>query len=98
MKHTFGVGDGEGGSSTNYVFGDNGIITRTLEVSNDTIEKVLEHIKTLREELLKARAETKRAEERETVAKLKLKQETERLRKAQETLNETGKDRAGRAW
>ena len=97
LKHTFGVGDGEDGSSTNYVFGDNGIITRTLEVWNDTIEKALELIKTLREELLKARAETKRAEERETVAKLTLEQEMERLRKAQETLNETAKDRAGRA-
>ena len=40
---------------------------------------------------------TKCAEDRETTLKLKLEQETERLRKAQKTLNEKAKDRAERA-
>ena len=54
-------------------------------------------IDSLQKELLKAHAETKSAEDRETVLRLKLEQETEMLQKAQETLNVAAKDRAGRA-
>ena len=70
-------------------------------LSSDHLKEMIKQasmlIDSLQKELLKARAETKCAEDRETILKLKLEQETERLRKAQETLNATAKDRAGRA-
>ena len=72
-------------------------MTRTLEHWKEIIKQASMLIYSLQKELLKARAESKCAEDRETILKLKLEQETERLWKAQETLNATAKDRAWRA-
>ena len=72
-------------------------MTRTLEHWKEIIKQASMLIYSLQKELLKARAESKCAEDRETILKLKLEQETERRRKAQEILNETAKDRAERA-
>ena len=57
-------------------------MTRTLEHWKEMIKQASMLIDSLQKELLKARAVTKSAEDRETILKLKLEQETEILRKA----------------
>ena len=69
-----------GNNKANLIFGNNGITTRTLDHWKEKIKQASMLIDSLQKELLKAHAETKCAEDRETILKLKLEQETERLR------------------
>ena len=77
----------------NWVFGKNGIMTRTLDHRKEMIKQASILIDCLYQELLKARAEKESAEDREAIANLKLEQQKEMLWEAQQTLNAKEKDR-----
>ena len=94
----FGIDEGNG--RANLIFRKSGIIARTLDHWKEIITeasalnlKLQAELLKLRDELFNARAETKRAEEREDIANLKLAQEKERLKKMQEAFAKAEKIR-----